>query len=635
MQAATEAGVKPDPDFRPVATVAVGAVGHRSIGIAGEAAEQVLETLTELFRMLADAVRESARIGGPFFADAPPTLRLVGMMSNGADLLAGKAASAAGAEIVCVLPFALETYRADFPDAASARLADTLIATAKSRLELPGTREEGARAYERANDVILSNCDLLIAVWDGARASGRAGTGDVVEAALANGMTVLVVDPAQPRRVQLLVRGPDEPLRIGATDLERRALTRDLVARIVGSVLQPPVGITRRRGYLDFLAEPARSIAWRPEYGLLLRLLSPPRPVAPPKPLGVADPADMPPIDPLLEARLAKLDHVRERAGQLAARYGRLRRSSLVSSYFVLITVACVSGFVGILVPALSETTIAIQLAAAGLVALDHGVGRWRRWRERWMDYRSLAERLRVLRLLQPFGVARPSDRALPYRAKPSWTDWYITRTARMVGLPDIVIGPQELAATVRALADIEIPEQIAYHRSTFRQLGILERRLSSSSNVTLAASILAAGSLLIAKQWGAGERDWAPIASLLLAIFPAAMNAVQGIRSETDLIRLVERSATTAAALVRLRRSVLDPPLTYDRVARSLTLASVLMADELTEWRMVNESRRSRHKRRQALRRVFWKRVLRLALPRAFWRWMVRLKLPSLEPGA
>lgn len=638
MQALTEASVKPDPDLRPAAALAVGVVGHRGIGTTGEAAARVLETLAELFRTLADATRDAARSGQAFFADGPPALRLVCTMSNGADLLAAKAAVAGGAELVCVLPFAREIYRTDFSDAAAAGLADTLIGAAKSRLELPGTRDEGARAYERASDVILSNCDLLIAVWDGERASGRAGTGDAVEVGLANGLPILIVDPTKPGPVQLLLRGADEPLRVGASDLERQVLTRELAARVVSSSLLPPAGVTKRQGYLDLLDEPVGSFAWRPEYGLLLRLFSPAPSIAPPPPLAAeAIAEDTAPTDPALDARLARLDLTRERIEQLAARYGGLRRSSLVSSYFVLIIVACVSGFVGILFPALSEITIAIQLAAAGLVALDHALGRWHRWRARWMDYRSLAERLRVLRLLQPFGVARPSDRALPHRAKRSWPDWYITRHARMVGLPDAAIGAGELAAIARALADVELPAQIAYHRRTFRQLGVLERRLSSSSNIALSASILVAGGLLIARQWGEGPggRDWAPVANLLLAILPAAMNAVQGIRSETDLIRLVERSATTAAALVRLRRSVLAPPLTYDRVARALTLASVLMADELTEWRMVNESRRSRHKRRQALRRVFWKRMLRLALPRAFWRLMVRLKLPSLEPGA
>ena len=68
----------------------------------------------------------------------------------------------------------------DFSRPEYPNLLDVILDASISKLEFPGTRDEGPRSCERATNVVISNCDILIAAWDGLPASGVAETRDVV-----------------------------------------------------------------------------------------------------------------------------------------------------------------------------------------------------------------------------------------------------------------------------------------------------------------------------------------------------------------------------------------------------------------------------------------------------------------------
>jgi hypothetical protein len=133
----------------------------------------------------------------------------------------------------------------------------------QGELTIGGWGTEGPRAYERANDVILSNIDLLVAVWNGSRAHGRAGTGDVVQDAVLKGIPIIVVDPQSPAAPGILVAPPiDDVEPPVASDLARRPLPADLTAFIHG-IVSPP-SKRAQRGALSSTAWPARPIRQRP-----------------------------------------------------------------------------------------------------------------------------------------------------------------------------------------------------------------------------------------------------------------------------------------------------------------------------------------------------------------------------------
>jgi len=304
------------------------------------------------------------------------------------------------------------------------------------------------------------------------------------------------------------------------------------------------------------------------------------------------------------ESRLVQNERLRQcmqRIDRLANHYGRLTRSSTTSGFLVIIVFAFLSGSIGLVFPTLSGVSIIIQMVVNGLIFLDVAIRRRRRWVERWLDYRSVAERLRSLQFLHPLGLGDLRLKASHYSKRQSWADWYVRRSQRALGAPSGHIRESDIASIAKRLVNVEIKGQIDYHRYAFRQLGVLERRLSFAAHVALAAAIITSTVLMITAYFVGGAQNvhWRPIALVALAVFPAATAAFNGIRADADFVHLVERSAITVVALSRLRRIIKSSSLNYDRVAVAAAKVGSLMADELSEWRFMLENRRLRQARR------------------------------------
>jgi hypothetical protein len=204
------------------------------------------------------------------------------------------------------------------------------------------------------------------------------------------------------------------------------------------------------------------------------------------------------------------------------------------------------------------------------------------------------------------FGLSATKTNQLWRQGNASWIEWYLERTSRALGPPQGKLDSASIEAVANYLIHVEIPEQIAYHRQTFRQLGLLERRLSVAAHAALAIS-LAVATLLAIAAIVAGSLQavgWRPLAIALLAVLPATMTALNGMRVEADLVRLIERSAQTIALLFRLKRIILAAPCDYDHVSSNTQRLALIMGEELAEWRFVIDSRRSRRGWRRAAKR-------------------------------
>jgi hypothetical protein len=609
-------------DLRPRAVLAVGITGHRGIGVEDDTAAAVAAAFDAVFRKLVPAFANAAVANAAFFSGERPVLRAICMAADGADLLGARAARDSGADLAVVLPFSVDEYKKDFTSAAALRLFGDVLASASTRFELSGSHAEGARAYERANEVIVANADLLVAVWDGKKAAGRAGTGDVVPGAVARSIPVIVIDPQAPSTPRLLLPREHGEIDLAVDrELKWSPLPADLTP-LVMERLSPPSALARRRGLIDLLAEAPRSANWRVEHPALLKAFGVARTPDRPRALQpLSDAAawqaalrNVRPLDTALAARLERLAGVAHRIDGFAAYYGQLFRSSAVSRFFLIIAVAFLSGLIGTLFPSLFGASIILQVAVSILILVDGKVSGRRRWQERWLDYRLLTERLRGLRFLHPLGAGSGETLVPGRRSRDAWTDWYVRRTVRALGAPAGAFDERALSAMSEQLIAVEIAEQIGYHRRAFRQLGKLERRLALAANAALGTVVALGGALAAAAYLGGGldSVSWRPAANILLAALPAAMTAFNGIRADSDLVRLVERSAITAAALARLSRATRGSAMTYDRLTGAAIHAVSIMASERAEWRFVLESRRARTSRRRAIRRSRFKRLRR-----------------------
>lgn len=154
----------------------IGVVGHRDL-VADE-----ISAIRDAIRTLLSEIR-----------DRHPNVRptLLCSMAEGADLLAAEVAAELGVSIIALLPFPATVCRAELPSEADRVSFDRICAGAEV-LELPVRGNPSAeelsqshdlrdRQFQHAGLLVARYSALLIAVWDGKDTNHRAGTARVIE----------------------------------------------------------------------------------------------------------------------------------------------------------------------------------------------------------------------------------------------------------------------------------------------------------------------------------------------------------------------------------------------------------------------------------------------------------------------
>jgi hypothetical protein len=312
----------------------------------------------------------------------------------------------------------------------------------------------------------------------------------------------------------------------------------------------------------------------------------------------------------------AEIERVRATIDGFALYYGQLFRSSSAGRYLYVVLGVWLSGVFGLIFPQFAAFSIILQVLANVWVLADSYYRTRRRWQERWLDYRVVAERLRWLLFRGSFGLEAGTRERSQTGRMASWTDWYLKRLAIALGPPDGKIDAASIAASAAYLTDVEIPGQLRYHRKNFRQLAILEKRLAAAARLSLVAAVVVAALLgvIAVLVGGLDAVSWKPLAIVMLTSLPATMTGLEGIRVDADLVRLVEGSAQTITLMRRIGRAMRIEPLNYDSVAHRMQQLAAIMESDLAEWRFAIESRRSRETRRGIRRKQNWLRMFRKA---------------------
>ena len=594
--------------------LAIGITGRGQSCDSDDLAQTIETTIEGTLAALKRAFLSVAEQESSYFSTAAPIVRLISVGADGTDHLGVRAALSLGLEVVYVLPFPWDEYRNHLSPGVATETSD-LLAAASSKLELPGFRGEGVRAYDRANEIILSNIDLLLAVWNGNPADGRAEAADVVQAAVSRGIPVILIDPATPKRASALALPLHGYAPSSLAALEQRPLG-DQPTGLIESVISPPSGEARRQGLVDMLSDAPASAPRRFEYPLLLRTLAGKPPHRPAPAIDGKDtPAIAQPVSitpPL--AAVVEIERVRATIDRFALYYGQLFRSSSAGRYLYVVLGVWLSGVFGLIFPQFAAFSIILQVLANVWVLADSYYRTRQRWQERWLDYRVVAERLRWLLFRGSFGLeAGARERSRTGRIT-SWTDWYVKRLAIALGPPNGKIDAASIAASVAYLTEVEIPGQLRYHRKNFRQLETLEKRLASAARLSLMAAVVVAVLLGVIAVFAGGldAVSWKPLAIVMLTSLPATMAGLEGIRIDADLVRLVESSAQTLTLLRRIGRVMRVEPPDYDNVAHRMEQLAAIMESDLAEWRFAIESRRSREVRRGIRRKQNWLRMFR-----------------------
>lgn len=547
---------------RPTTGLTAAIVGHRLNRIADPSAVQV--RLEAVLGTIDAKLRDMA--GDP----ASSRLRLISAMAEGADQLAVSAATAVGLGWDAVLPFPVETYEQDFsPGAVRAGFRD-LLAQAGSVLVLDGqgVGADRDRAYDAAGKALLDNCDVLIAVWDGLPGRGRGGTHDVVQEAVRRGIPIITLAPDGGSAVlRLSPASASGTLRL--EDLIEAPLDGlpDLIARIVGAEVAPP--------WPPLTCSPRRSWNYS-AYPLLLSLAG----VGRKRARGAARVASTPaPATGALEQAFNWWDE----AAIVAAQAFR----SAVIVNFALAAVAVGLAALSLFAGGAKWIFVLAEVATIILLLGNTTLAGRRRWQERWLESREMAELLRVCLMLRKVGVGR----GMAATDEPGWKAWYVQAMARSQPLE-----PADLSDADTASRDLvaRVADQAAWNEATAHRMHLVGHRIERFGE-TLFVLVLAAaiGWLVLRLANPHAAHDLTYVLTAITAGLPAIATASYGIGVILDFEGIADRSGRMAAAL-RGSLTGWDPSRAnvaeLQGVAR---LASDIMLGDVAAWRLLAQGRR------------------------------------------
>jgi len=562
--------------------IGVGVTGHRRDRIGHDRLAWVEAQTTTVMEAIEAA------------CDAP--LRLISSLADGADSIAAAIALKRAWPVDAVLPFSRADFAQDQDPADQAAFLHH-VASARDCFELAARRSENgdAAAYERAGRLVLSQSDVLIAVWDGKPSRGRGGTPQIVAEAVAIGMPVIVIDPGT--RAEAVV------LWDGLSEHELGQQTVETVARAPLSALPKVMSAAQACEPADAsgAAPPARrSFA----YTLLLVIFG----------IRRASRGGFTSPDPETSrvafrnlCRLEDEDGFARRldtvAGPTFARTdveatstAYAYRSSYVSN-FALAALAVVLAMTGLIVPYAAKPFIVVaELVTIATILLQTRGGNRARLHARWLDNRDIAERLRCLALSAQLGEL---DLRAPAGSSPPAVLAQQRAIARRIGLPSAVADDAYLARVRSALRGL-LDDQIDYLHRESKAMHHLDHRLHLLGTFAFALTAGVCATVFMLEWLGQlhviDAHGLPPILFLVATMFsaglPAIGAAIYGIRMQGDFAGISERNRSVAVKLEALRAVDATDALAFDTLRMRITRATAVLTEDRLRWRQVYDAR-------------------------------------------
>ncbi len=602
---------------RPNMVLQFGITGHRPNRLKPEAVARLPQDFASLFQQSLAVMQDIWRTNGEFFSTDAPRLRLISALAEGSDRIAALAASNAGLEIACPIPFARDEYAKDFATAQSKEEFHALLARAATVLEFPSARAsdaEAERAYEAAGLITLRQCDILLAVWDGKPPSGRGGTAEVVFRALDARIPVIwfcsegvspprLLCPSWKVNRDSWTNATEELNAASLTTLLKSALEPPPDAGQNGHGPMPPLARLR-----DYFAERMTRFTTAIAYHAMLMALFVRR-------LKLRDMVKralleetanswriywdkLPKIAPISRQRLGTILQPRFAwADGLATRYGQLHRSSYVISF--AFAAAAVSMGVAELFGGPSELVfVSFELVFIVLIATTVGIGRQQRWHERWVDYRHLAELLRHMRILALTGSSTMEMRTAHHEREidrdpgAAWVNWYYRATVREIGMVGASPDHVYCVKIASLLQTTEIVEQWKYHSDNEVLIERIDYRLELIGTSLFVLTALICVSHLVNHFVPLPEFLVSEALVLASALFPAIGAACFGIRVHGEFSRIAHRSHMMKQRLGEMMRAIeqaeTDPNVSLASVAHLSETATHIMMLDVSDWRSV-----------------------------------------------
>lgn len=541
-----------------------------------------------------EPIRQRVRL---FFAQLRrdfPDLPLVVLsgLAEGGDQLAAQEALAVGARLVAPLPLPRELYVDDFHDLAVRASFDTLCSQAEIVL-LPKLMAQPRHAigspslardrqYAKAGVYIASHCHILLAIWDGKTSGRLGGTAQIVNYHVTSALPGLIDRHRDTRHV---LAGGDESL------LYHIVCSRDRSDGAPAAGLLPLQAGWRSADSLstkdELPAEFRLMFAHMAEFNVDSSKYAAQIEAVPAPPHGVPSNATV------------TIDHIFQAADWLAIHFQKRVLMAMRLTY----TLAALMGIAFTFYAHLPAQDPLIYLflllfASGGFVAV---LARRRDWHRKYLDYRALAEGLRVQSCWRRAGIAANADHEFAhdnFLQKQNIELGWIRNVMRAAGLyPSI--RPEEV--TPAALADV-IAEWVGESGKSgqlhYYECKTVERTGLHHVTETI-GSISLWGGVTISVFLAAFALALSPEAKISLVMIMAVLSIIAAVReaysyrkADKELIRQYRFMQRIFASA----RAALDR--THDPVRQREILLSLGDAalTEHAEWTLMQRERQVEH---------------------------------------
>jgi hypothetical protein len=566
------------PSTEPVALrLSVGLTAHRDL--RPEQEPQLRAQVRRFFEQLHAA-----------FPDLP--LRLISALADGGDQLVAEEALALGVELVVPLPMAQAEYERDFPTPASlarfrellqrARVRELPLAPGNTEAAIHERGEARNRQYAQLGMFVSSHCQVLLALWDGLPSEATGGTAQVIEFHLRNQMPGFSVAEAAPN----LLADDESDLvfhipcarSIAASEEDAPlpgARTRWLTVEAEHDGAAPvPLHYRHVFGQMQSFNRDLRKYATRIDAtgASLLDQASPPPPAA---------------------AR--EVDGFFRAADWLAVHFRRRVRLSLLCTH-------ALAGLMGLCFILFSDIHanrwyLAAFLGLFGIGVAVKLVGREREWQRKYLDYRGLAEGLRVQLFWRLAGVDTPPNSSLGYDSFLQKQDvdlsWirHAMRSTSLLRDADFVTDADWLDWVVgRWIGSSEGERgQLAYYREGTRRRERAYRITATLGAVALGGGLLGAMALLLGGEHLADARQQQLLLAMgLLPLLAGIREAYSYKKADKELIKQF-RFMTRLFASCRQR---LDRATDEREVRHLLRALGGACLEEHAEWILLHRDR-------------------------------------------
>ncbi|MBK7214983.1 MAG: hypothetical protein IPH88_17175 [Bacteroidales bacterium] len=497
----------------------------------------------------------------------PLTWQVVSALAQGADRMVSRIAmDSLNASLQVILPFNEAEYREDFKTAEDLYEFEELYKEATitniHSFECEPAPTPRNRGYRHSGEKMAETCDIIIAVWDGGPAKGVGGTAEIVDYALRLNRTVIWINSLHPEKPAcLLFFNPHKRNGSEASFLSRK-LPKS-ASEIASQFVQ----------LAEYNRDPAKNLnGFNKVYqDNLMRIES-----------GIKDSGlSREYLDPLINSVLPHY----AMADYLAIYYNNKHVRSASWLYRLATIAVFVSIIQAIFLP--SQTWLIIF----EILALVSAVGWFRlsisgNWHEKWLNYRHLAERLRILGFtsIVPVNTGSASNspvQLLPFYPSPGgWVESSLQYIKSGISYKSFTIS--DLQSIKSFVNNSWIKYQADYHVSSSYKKSRKASKDHKFIGVLLFLTLIAASFHL--SDLFSELHFLENLIIVLVVILPAIAASQHAIGGIHDFERIASRSERMAEILHRLERAV-DDALSTDEFAKEIQNAEDIMSTENHEW--------------------------------------------------